>query len=149
MEVPFPFIYMPEALPGVMRYIEVYFNRYTEVSIGDMLARLDQKGAATDPDGRQTYRLQFHVALAPYDLGVTQSVTFTAGYDATVGLFRVWLIIERESGQDSNWVSTNRPFLDALRQHLMRWRTLESAVHERFIKEGRLSFDQGPKQEST
>ncbi len=149
MEVPFPFIYMPEALPGVMRYIEVYFNRYTEVSIGDMLARLDQKGAATDPDGRQTYRLQFHVALAPYDLGVTQSVTFTAGYDATVGLFRVWLIIERESGQDSNWVSTNRPFLDALRQHLMRWRTLDPAVHERFIKEGRLSFDQGPKQEST
>jgi len=148
MDVPFPFIYMPEALPGVMRYIEVYFNRYTEVSIGDLLARLDRKEAAVDPDGHPVYRLQYHVALAPYDLGVTQTVTFAAGHDKTVGLFRVLMTIERESGQDADWVATNRPFLDALRQHLMRWRTLEPAMHKRFIEEGRRAFGPAPEQES-
>ena len=140
MKVEFPFIYQPVLLPGIMCYLEEYFSQFTEASTGNLIASLVRKSLGQDDKGRPVYALDFHVALAPYDLGVTQSIAFDARYDDVVHAFRVTMAIVRLSGQDSNWISTNRPFLEKLRKHFLQWRNLGAGQHELFAQKGRESF---------
>ncbi len=140
MTVVFPFIYQPALLPGIMRYLEDYFGQFTEASTGDLIARLDRKTLARDARGRPVYTLDYHIALAPFDLGVTQRIAFEARYDDVVQSFRVTLTAVRVSGQDSNWISTNKPFLEKLRQHLLQWRNLDAGQHALFVRRGQDSF---------
>ncbi len=140
MEVVFPFIYQTALLPGIMRYLEEYFSQYTEASTGDLIADLEKKSIGTDAKGRPVYTLSYQVALAPFDLGVTQKMTFQAQYDDVVQAFRITMVTLRVSGQDSNWISTNKPFLEKLRKHMLQWRNLDAGQHELFVRKGQESF---------
>jgi ABC-type antimicrobial peptide transport system permease subunit len=140
MEVVFPFIYQIALLPGIMRYLEEYFSQFSEASTGDLIAEMLKKENALDANGRPVYTLAYHVALAPFDLGVTQKLTFRAHYDDLVQAFRVTMTTVRVSGQDSNWISTNKPFLEKLRKHMLQWRNLDAGQHELFVRKGQESF---------
>jgi hypothetical protein len=140
MSIPFPFIYQKHLLAGIMNYLEEYFARFTEASLGDLIAHLEQRSIGKDKQDRPVYRLQYHIALAPFDLGVTQTVTFEATYDEQVRAYRVFMRIERISGQDTNWVWTNKPFLERLRQYMMHWRNLDASQHALFVEQGKRSF---------
>ncbi len=140
MEVVFPFIYQTALLPGIMRYLEEYFGQFTEASTGDLIAQLNRKATGQDAQGRPVYTLAYHIALAPYDLGVTQQMTFIATYDDVVQSFRVKMTTVRVSGQDSNWISTNKPFLEKLRKHMLQWRNLDAGQHELYVRKGQESF---------
>jgi len=124
MKIVFPFIYQAEVVRGIMGYLEEYFARFTEASVGDLIATLEQRTRTLDAEGRETLSLQYNVALAPFDLGVTQRVTFTCAWDQRVQAHRLTLTTLRLSGQDTNWVTTNKPFLERLRTYLMHWRNL-------------------------
>ncbi|MDA0989208.1 MAG: ABC transporter permease [Verrucomicrobia bacterium] len=140
MRIVFPYIYQQPLLLGIMSYIEQHFARFTEASLGDLIAEPSGKTRSIDDQGRPVYSLRYQVALAPFDLGVTQTVTFTARYDEQVRSFRIFMDVRRESGQDTNWTFTNRPFLEQLRQHLMRWRNLNAEQHAEFVNAGEASF---------
>ena len=140
MTVAYPFIYRRELASGAMAYLAEFFARYTEASLGDMIADCRRRKQSMDALGRPSYELSYHVALAPYDLGVTQDVTIRAAYDDAVGAHRVVMEVERTSGQDSNWVSTNRPFLERTRRYLMHWRALSADQHAAFIQKGSALF---------
>ncbi len=135
MNVAFPFIYHPRIASGIMSYLIEYFSRYTEASLGDLIASNETRSTGTDAAGRETYDLGYDVALAPYDLGVTQSVRFQAAFDEIVESYRVSMTITRESGQDTNWVTTNRPFLERLRRHMMHWRNLDAVAHATYVEQ--------------
>ncbi len=124
MKTTFPFIYHPEVVSGVVGYLEEYFARFTEASMGDLIASHPSRNKGKDDKGRDTYSLSYDLALAPFDLGVTQRVTFTAAYDERVQSYGIMLTTVRVSGQDTNWVTTNKPFLEKLRTYLMHWRSL-------------------------
>ncbi len=140
MEVVFPFIYQPKIVVGIMGYIHEYFTQFTEASTSDLVA--EERGRESDQDdaGRPLYRLTYHVALAPFDLGVTQTVLFTAAFDDRVDAFRVVMRVTRESGQDSNWVTTNKPFLERLRKLLLHWRNMKPAEHGAYSRTGMALF---------
>jgi len=140
MRVPFPFIYAAGMLPGIMAYLEEYFARFSEASIGDMIAHPEGRSAGEDRRGNRVYTLQYHIALAPFDLGVTQSVGFEGRYDDEVQAHRIVMTVTRISGQDSNWVVTNRPFLEKLRQHMMHWRNLKPEETALFVERGRRAY---------
>jgi len=129
MKVVFPFIYQPELVGGVMAYIEEYFSRFTEASFGEMISALEKKARGTDAGGRDVYTLVYEVALAPFDLGVTQKVEVRCAYEEVVQSYRVTMTITRISGQDSNWITTNKPFLEKMRKYLINWRNLDPAQH--------------------
>lgn len=38
--------------------------------------------------------------------------------------YQIVMVSTRLSGQDTNWVTTNKPFLERLRTYLMHWRNL-------------------------
>lgn len=140
MNVMFPFIYQPELILGSIGYLEAYFSRFAEEAFGDLTAELDERSTGRDRRGMTTYRLRYNVALAPFDLGVTQHVVFTAAFSETVQAYRIVANIERISGQDTNWETVNKPFLERLRTYLLHWRNLEAAEHALFVKRGRELF---------
>jgi hypothetical protein len=105
-----------------------------------LIADLEKKSIGTDAKGRPVYTLSYQVALAPFDLGVTQKMTFQAQYDDVVQAFRITMVTLRVSGQDSNWISTNKPFLEKLRKHMLQWRNLDAGQHELFVRKGQESF---------
>ena len=141
MNVLFPFIYEPDLAPGVMYYLYEYFLTFTEQSIGDQIVSLEDIEAGTDDSGRAAYRLKYAVALAPFDLGVTQSASFATRFDEIVDSYRVHMTIVRVSGQDTNWVTTNRPFLEKLRKLLIRWRNIDPTQHNWYVEQGKKLFE--------
>ena len=140
MELVFPFIYEPALAAAIVAYLNEYFSRFTEASFGELIATPRAAAAGTDAAGRARYTLGYTLALAPYDLGVTQDVEFCAAYDELVQSYRVRLRIDRLSGQDTNWTTTNKPFLERLRQYLIHWRNLSRDRHEHYARESEALF---------
>lgn len=140
MTLAFPFIYEEGLLVGIMHYVREYFANFSEASVGNMTAELRDARRDRDEKGRPVYELVYHVALAPYDLGVTQRVTLRAAYDEHVRANRITMTIARQSGQDSNWVTTNKPFLEKLRKYLMNWRNMKASSHALHVEQGRVAF---------
>jgi ABC-type antimicrobial peptide transport system permease subunit len=136
MELLMPFICRPDLIVGMMAYLEDYFDRFTEASVGEIIARLESRERGRDAAGRETYTLRYNLALAPFDLGVTQTVEFHAAFDDQLSAYRIRLRIDRVSGQDNNWVTTNRPFLEKLRAYLMHWRNLGASQQGLFVERG-------------
>ena len=65
---------------------------------------------------------------------------FQAAYDETVGSYDIRMNIRRISGQDSNWVTVNKPFLEKLRKYLMHWRNLNQAQHAMYVQQAAQEF---------
>ena len=108
--------------------------------MGDQIVTFNDVRSDEDEKGRQKYRARYAVALAPFDLGVTQETVFETYYDEVVGSYRARLTVTRTSGRDTNWVTTNRPFLEKLRKLLMRWRNLDPTQHTLHVERGRELF---------
>ncbi|MCR4572627.1 MAG: hypothetical protein K5787_02580, partial [Lentisphaeria bacterium] len=94
-----------------------------------------------DDAGREVLVMTYNVALAPFDLGVTERLDFTTKYDEKVQAYRLVMMNTRMSGQDTNWTATNMPFLEKLRTYLMYWRNLTPAEHADFAKSGKAMFN--------
>lgn len=135
MQVIFPFIYHASVTAGILAYLQEYFDRFTGASIGDFISTYHGCRREKDNKGRDRYQLKYHVALVPFDLGVTQDLQFDLGYDDYVQAYRLNMRVERVSGQDSNWITTNRPFLEQLRKYLMRWRNLDLGQHKLYVRQ--------------
>ncbi|MDD4097864.1 MAG: hypothetical protein PHC30_03750 [Lentisphaeria bacterium] len=140
MQVVFPFIYQPQLIYGINGYLAEYFGRYTEASFGDLIAHCSSCVRGQDGEGRDVLKVTYDVALAPFDLGVTQHLLFTIAYEERVQAYRLTMLNTRMSGQDSNWTATNKPFLEKLRTYLLHWRNLSPAEHADFNRKGEELF---------
>ena len=79
------------------------------------------------------------VWLAPYDLGVSQSIRFVT---SPVGgeeedLYNITLDVHRESGEIASWKRVNRRFLNLVRKQLLIWRTFSADIRGEFHERGR------------
>ena len=141
MHLVFPFIYSSNVVAGIMGYLTEYFGRFTEASIGNLVVSNEVHAVGQDAVGRTTYSVAYDMALAPFDLGVTQHIEFVAKFDEVVESYRVHMTITRLSGQDSNWSTTNIPFMEKLRKHMMHWRNLEATKHHEYVTEAQAYFE--------
>ena len=141
MHLVFPFIYSRSVVAGIMGYLTEYFGRFTEASIGNLVVSNEAHAVGEDEAGRTTYSVAYDMALAPFDLGVTQHIEFVARFDEVVESYRVHMTITRLSGQDSNWSTTNIPFMEKLRKYMMHWRNLEATKHHEYVTEAQAYFE--------
>ena len=79
------------------------------------------------------------VWLAPYDLGVSQSIRLVT---SPVGgeeeeLYKIQLDVHRESGEIASWKRVNRRFLNLVRKQLLIWRTFSADIRGEFHERGR------------
>ena len=79
------------------------------------------------------YRIKCMTWLAPFDLGVSQRVAIETTPTETQDVYDIHLVIDRESGDISNWKRVNRRFLNTLRKQFLIWRTLKQADRERYL----------------
>jgi len=71
---------------------------------------------------------------------VTQRVIFRAAFDDRVQAYQLTMGVLRLSGQDTNWMTTNKPFLERLRTYLLHWRNLSAGEHGEYTTEGEAIF---------
>jgi hypothetical protein len=143
MRIVFPFIYQPDVVSGIIEYLEEYFQRFTEASMGDLIASNMVRRNTKDANGRDVYTLACEIALAPFDLGVTQRAFFVAAFNERVQSYGITLEVVRNSGQDTNWVTTNKPFLERLRTYLMHWRSLSTQQQTEYARAAAIAVSTG------
>lgn len=124
----FPFTVSAYDITGVVSFLAEHFRRHDDAGLGDFAASEVRIGKTSE--GR--LELSADLALAPFDLGVTQHLSLTAVPSEIEGVDEVALHITRTSGAISDWYRANRVFLRGLRRQFLLWRTLSSEMIEQY-----------------
>jgi hypothetical protein len=114
-----------------------YFDAHADESASDFYTDNVTFSTKTEED---SYEIGMMVWLAPYDLGVSQSIQFVT---SPVGgeeedLYKITLDVHRESGEIASWKRVNRRFLNLLRKQLLIWRTFSVDIRGEFHERGRI-----------
>ncbi|MBM4149492.1 MAG: ABC transporter permease, partial [Lentisphaerae bacterium] len=116
MRVDLPFIYEPRLAAGVMAYLHEILAGCVDDSMSDMLADVRSLSGKETANGHPVFQAAYGLALAPFDLGVTQSMEVKAQFVPALESYEMTLDIQRESGQDSSWAAVNQPMLERFRK---------------------------------
>jgi hypothetical protein len=130
--IPLPFAVTGEQAKGMNSFLHEWFAAYEEYSIGDFVTQGVVSEEYQAEFGR-AYRVGCMCWLAPFDLGVSQRVGIETIPTSTEGVYDIRLVVDRESGDISNWKRVNRRFLNTLRKQFLIWRTLKQAERERYL----------------
>ncbi len=141
-----PFTVLEEEALGLNVFMRDYFEAHADESASDFYT--DQ--VAFSETEEESYQISMMVWLAPYDLGVSQSIQFVT---SPVGgeeedLFKITLDVNRESGEIASWKRVNRRFLNLLRKQLLIWRTFSVDVRSEFHERGRTEGIQASEEET-
>jgi hypothetical protein len=125
LDLIFPFTVSAYDITGVVSFLAEHFRAHDDAGVGGFAAR-DVRIERHD-DGHLS--LFTEVALAPFDLGVTQQFRLTATPSEIPGVDEVAIHCHRLSGTQGDWNRTNKVFIRALRKQFLLWRTLtEDAI---------------------
>jgi hypothetical protein len=131
--IPLPFAVTGDQATALNSFLSEWLQAYEEYSIGDFVTQGVQTEERPHIYGTQ-YSIRCMVWLAPFDLGVSQRIAIETTPTETPDVFEIHLIIDRVSGDISNWKRVNRRFLNTLRKQFLIWRTLKQAERERYLQ---------------
>lgn len=126
MPIPVRFPSREEAL-GSLYYIYEYF-----VGMGKERPYFIVREARPPAPGAPVTTLV--VALAPYELGVTQEVQVMAVGDEVRRVYSLVLKLTRLTGSRSVWESGNYYFIDEVRKQALLWRALQPERRAAYVK---------------
>lgn len=135
-----PFSFQRDLVPGVALFLHEFFDSHAESTVGKFTAR-EVTLEAFHTDQGQGVCLFFLSWLSPYDLGVSQEAqlyivpTDQGLYISEASFFRI-------SGHLDAWQRVNLPFLNALRKHLLIWRTYSPEQRHEYSLRGYLQFQE-------
>lgn len=121
LEMTFPFTVSAYDITGVVSFLAEHFRQHDDAGLGVFAAqdveihRIEETGGLA---------LEAHLALAPFDLGVTQQFRLSSAPSEIPGVEEVTIQADRSSGAASDWTRANRVFLRDLRRQFLLWRTL-------------------------
>lgn len=142
-DIVLPFAVTGQQAVGVNGFLREWFQAYEEYSIGDFVTQ-DVESSETDSEHGVGYAITCKAWLAPFDLGVSQTVTLRTLPTAMEDVYEVRLRITRESGDISNWKRVNRRFLNTLRKQFLIWRTLRADERDRYLQTAAAGEAGGP-----
>jgi len=122
----FPFTVSAYDITGVVSFLKEHFDNFADVGLGVFMAR--DTRLVRQADG--TVGLDSHLALAPFDLGVTESFELRSTPSEIPGIDEVKIKITRASGQPKDWRRLNKVLLDDLRKQFLIWRSLPNETME-------------------
>lgn len=132
-DIVLPFAVTGEQAAGVNGFLQEWFQAYEEYSIGDFVTQ-DVRTGQIDTENGAGYEISCKAWLAPFDLGVSQTVRLRTLPTTMEDVYEVKLRITRESGDISNWKRVNRRFLNTLRKQFLIWRTLRAEDREKYLQ---------------
>lgn len=141
-----PFTVLAEEALGLNVFMRDYFDAHADESASDFYT----DNVTFSAEEEDSYKIGMMVWLAPYDLGVSQSIQFIT---SPVGgeeedLFKITLEVNRESGEIASWKRVNRRFLNLLRKQLLIWRTFSVDIRAEFHERGRTESTETTEEET-
>lgn len=124
----FPFTVSQYDITGVVSFLQEHFDACSDVGMGTFMTR--SSALKQRQDGQ--LQLDAQLALAPFDLGVTQSFSLFSMPSDIEGIDEVGIEIQRLSGQPRDWARQNKVLLDDLRTQFLLWRALPKETVEMY-----------------
>jgi hypothetical protein len=128
LSITFPFTVSAYDITGVVSFLEEHFRRHDDAGLGDFAT----SSVALGKSDTGELELSASLALAPFDLGVTQSMRLAAVPSQIEGVDEVVIDIVRISGTHGDWYRGNRVFVKNLRRQFLLWRTLSAELIEQY-----------------
>ncbi|MBN2451660.1 MAG: hypothetical protein JXR77_14825 [Lentisphaeria bacterium] len=126
LDLVFPFTVSEYDITGVVSFLREHFANHTDTGLGRFMT--SNVELARDEDG--SLGLDATLALAPFDLGVSQTFALRSAPSEIAGIDEVRVILKRLSGQPKDWRRLNKVFLDDLRQQFLIWRSIPHETME-------------------
>ncbi len=123
-EFPFPFMVGKAEVVGLCGFLVNYFRAYSEESLGTFFTEEIQLARERGTRGEE-YAVQMLIWLAPFDMGVSQYLQIAFEPTEVENIYTVEFFIQRISGQDTFWRTTNQRFVHGLRKEFLIWHTLK------------------------
>ena len=136
----FPFTVSAYDLTGVVSFLKEHFDNFGDVGLGSFMAR----GTAVRSLGDGALGLTAQLALAPFDLGVTQLFELRSAPSEIQGIDEVNIRLTRRSGQPKDWERLNRVLLDDLRTQFLLWRSLPQETMEEYRRRTLVALNTDP-----
>jgi hypothetical protein len=124
----FPFTVSEYDITGVVSFLKEHFDNFADTGLGTFMA----SGSRLIRGQTNTVGLAAHLALAPFDLGVTESFELQSTPSEIPGIDEVKITLERKSGQPKDWQRLNKNLLNDLRRQFLIWRSLPSETMETY-----------------
>jgi hypothetical protein len=131
LHLTFPFTVSAYDITGVVSFLAEHFRRHDDAGLGDFAA----SGVALGTTHGGNLELCSELALAPFDLGVTQSFSLRAVPSEIAGVDEVAIAIVRLTGARNDWTRANQTFLKNLRRQFLIWRTLSAEAIEAYRRQ--------------
>lgn len=126
MDLVFPFTVSQYDITGVVSFLQEHFGNHTDTGLG----RFMTSNVQLVKEANGELGLDATLALAPFDLGVSQSFSLRSTPSEIAGIDEVRVVLRRISGQPKDWQRLNKVFLDDLRQQFLIWRSIPRQTME-------------------
>ncbi len=143
LDLVFPFTVSQYDITGVVAFLQEHFGNHTDTGLGRFMT--SEVALVKDNDG---LGLNAGLALAPFDLGVSQKFALRSTPSEIPGIDEVRVILKRVSGQPKDWQRLNKVFLDDLRQQFLIWRSIPRETMEHYRQITLQTFAEEDKQET-
>ncbi|MCK4275521.1 MAG: ABC transporter permease, partial [Phycisphaerae bacterium] len=140
----FPFTVSTYDITGVVSFLREHFDNYTDTSLG-VFATI--KGHIFRQRDNDMLGFTASVALAPFDLGVTQNFAILSQPSEIEGIDEIRILLYRLSGARGDWQRSNRVFIKELRKQLLIWRSLSPQVMDRYRQQTLEKWDALPREQ--
>jgi len=140
-EIRMPFVFSGREIYGFLAFVNEYLDAHRTEGVGAFatFGDIEWKFERDPLEERDTKTLIANVRLAPFDVGITQKVMVIAESQRKRP-YSLTLYLQRTTGLLSDWVNSNRPFIDNMRKQLLIWRTLKQTDKEKYIDLGLTLF---------
>ena len=143
-DIMFPFTVSAYDITGVVSFLNEHFESFSDTSLGVFATMQSNifKQAENDMLG-----IRASVALAPFDLGVTQNFALLSEPSEIEGIDEIRILIWRTSGARGDWIRANRVFINELRRQLLIWRAVPQEITDKYRQSTLEAWDSLPSQQ--
>lgn len=138
MDLVFPFTVSQYDITGVLSFLKEHFANHTDTGLGQFMTSSVE---LVKDKNTKDLGLDAKLALAPFDLGVSQFFSLRSTPSEIEGIDEVRVILSRSSGQPKDWQRLNKVFLDDLRQQFLIWRSVPKDTMEMYRQRTLTSVD--------
>jgi hypothetical protein len=127
-DIVFPFTVSAYDITGVVSFLKEHFENYSDTALGVFAT----SSVHLFRQPADLLGIQAEVALAPFDLGVSQQFALLAQPSEIQGIQEIRILLRRLSGTGGDWQRANRVFINELRKQLLIWRAVSPEIMERY-----------------
>jgi len=143
LSVDLPFTVNETAARGICAFLAEFL--VSAAQTGNARFTADQIEGFSQPttygEGHEVRGITARVWLAPFDLGVIQTMRISLHPTDQAHVFDVHVELMREAGNPGTWRRLNRPFLTEVRKQFLLWRSLDNERVEAYIRRSEELFE--------